>query len=179
MGNYHFFWRSILSQWARTSFLDGTYFPGYTFTSCEQYMMACKALLFQDQPALIKILAEKSPRECKALGRSVKNFNKAVWEQHARLFVRRGNFLRAKADRAFRERLCELREHIIVEASPSDFLWGIGFTATQAEGNEAEWGSNWLGKELNTVATMIDNGAGLDQLELTVFDACIASAETD
>ncbi len=40
---------------------------------------------------------------------------------------------------------------VIVETSPSDRIWGIGFDAEHAEGKEAEWGANKLGKALMRV----------------------------
>lgn len=40
---------------------------------------------------------------------------------------------------------------MIVEASPSDRIWGIGFDAEHAEGKEAEWGANKLGEALMRV----------------------------
>lgn len=38
-----------------------------------------------------------------------------------------------------------------MEASPSDRIWGIGFDAEHAEGNEKDWGQNKLGKALMRV----------------------------
>jgi ribA/ribD-fused uncharacterized protein len=40
---------------------------------------------------------------------------------------------------------------ILVEASPGDRIWGIGFDAENAEGNEEEWGRNKLGNALMKV----------------------------
>jgi len=40
---------------------------------------------------------------------------------------------------------------VIVEASPSDRIWGIGFDAEYAEGREEEWGANKLGEALMRV----------------------------
>lgn len=42
-------------------------------------------------------------------------------------------------------------ERQIVETSPNDRLWGIGFNTEEAEGKEGEWGENKLGKALEWV----------------------------
>ena len=38
-----------------------------------------------------------------------------------------------------------------MEASPDDKIWGIGFNSEDAEGREAEWGNDGLGKALMRV----------------------------
>jgi ribA/ribD-fused uncharacterized protein len=50
-----------------------------------------------------------------------------------------------------REVLLNTGTRILVEASPSDRIWGIGFDAENAEGNESEWGANKLGHALMKV----------------------------
>jgi ribA/ribD-fused uncharacterized protein len=42
-------------------------------------------------------------------------------------------------------------DKLIVEASPSDRIWGIGFDAEHAGGKENEWGANKLGEALMRV----------------------------
>lgn len=44
--------------------------------------------------------------------------------------------------------LLETGDREIVEASPRDRIWGVGFGAKNAEGQRARWGSNLLGKAL-------------------------------
>lgn len=39
----------------------------------------------------------------------------------------------------------------LVEASPNDRIWGVGFDSEHAEGREEEWGENKLGKALMRV----------------------------
>ena len=43
----------------------------------------------------------------------------------------------------------------IIETSPNDRLWGIGFNSEEAEGNESNWGENKLGKALERVRGML------------------------
>jgi len=42
-------------------------------------------------------------------------------------------------------------DKVIVEASPSDRIWGIGFDAEHAAGKDNEWGVNKLGEALMRV----------------------------
>jgi len=40
---------------------------------------------------------------------------------------------------------------VLVEGSPVDRVWGIGFRGDEAEGKEEEWGLSLLGKALMRV----------------------------
>jgi hypothetical protein len=62
-----------LSQWHATSFSES----GTTFATAEHYMMYHKAQLF-DPAAGQAILDAPGPREAKALGRGVRNFDPDV-----------------------------------------------------------------------------------------------------
>ena len=48
--------------------------------------------------------------------------------------------------------LLSYKEHEIIESSPFDRIWGIGFSAEKALGNKHRWGQNLLGKMLNEIA---------------------------
>ena len=47
--------------------------------------------MFNDQETAKKILQEKDPRMQKGLGRSVRNFDKEIWNEKCRDIVRKGN----------------------------------------------------------------------------------------
>ena len=64
-----------LSNWYRSAFTVDE----ITFSSMEQYMMYEKALLFQDQGAVEKILQTDNVADIKALGRSVQHFDDKIW----------------------------------------------------------------------------------------------------
>ena len=61
------FWGGWPSQWHPARFAV----EGVAYNCCEQYMMAEKARVFGDEDALAQVLASKSPREQKAIGRRV------------------------------------------------------------------------------------------------------------
>ena len=56
----------------------------FEFEHVEQYMHACKALIFGDITVLDQILSTNDPKEVKKLGRQVANFDDAVWTEVAR-----------------------------------------------------------------------------------------------
>ena len=74
---FYFFWGGPASQWYESDFeIDGT-----TYNCAEQYMMAQKAKLFDDQQSLEQIMKSNDPRTQKKLGRAVTGFDQTVWER--------------------------------------------------------------------------------------------------
>lgn len=142
---YHFFWKSRLSQWSLTRFQDEA---GVTYNCCEQYMMAQKALLFDDEETYAAIMSSTGPGEQKALGRQVRGYNEAVWCALREEIVLKGNRFRAQHDPEFRALLLSTDDSTLVEASPFDRIWGIGYDRNTALANIEDWGLNLLGKAL-------------------------------
>ena len=52
---------------------------------------AFSTVLFADESVAAKIMASDDPREQKALGRKVSNFNDEKWKANCRKIVKRGN----------------------------------------------------------------------------------------
>jgi len=130
-------------------------------------MMYQKALLFSDPEIGSQILATSSPKVVKALGRKVRDFEEAVWLANRERIVRQGNV--CKFTLAVREedvadlkaKLLATGDKELVEASPLDRIWGVGFGPRNAEANRAKWGLNLLGKALMEVrAELRKLGAG-------------------
>ncbi len=121
-------------------------------------MMYRKAILASDTASAAKILAEKLPRKQKALGRSVKNLDLEVYDCCKFHIVTEGNWLKFSQDEGLRNELLETGERELVEASPMDWIWGIGFAAEHAETLREEWGQNLLGKALVTVRDRLRAG---------------------
>lgn len=140
---------TCLSQWYPCRFeVDGV-----TYTSAEQYMMAEKANLFGDEEIRAEILNTDDPRMCKALGRKVKNFDKAVWDKNKEDIVRNGNFEKFMQNDTLRNFLLSTGEKVLVEASPTDRVWGIGMGKNNPDAlNPQKWrGQNLLGFTLMAV----------------------------
>ena len=70
--DYVFFWGGVFSQWHPSSFIV----DGIVYLTAEQYMMAKKALIFNDVENYNNIMASIMPNEQKTYGRMVRGFNK-------------------------------------------------------------------------------------------------------
>ena len=104
-----------------------------------------KALLFNDSDIATQILAATTPIEVKALGRQVKNFDDETWKENRYRIVKEGNILKFTQHSDLKEKLLATKGKMLVEASPRDRIWGIGYGAKNALANKERWGLNLLG----------------------------------
>jgi ribA/ribD-fused uncharacterized protein len=114
-------------------------------------MMYHKAILFNDQDVADQILTSNNPAAVKQLGRRVHGFDEEQWKTHSSDIVRRGNLLKFTQNPELKALLLATGDKILVEASPSDKIWGIGKTEANAMANKDEWGLNLLGDALTKV----------------------------
>lgn len=149
------FWRGEFSQWYMSKFT----WKGRTFTSCEQWMMFNKAIVFGDNTTAQKILDIQSPKVCKSLGRSVKNFDNGKWQSVKLAIVIRGAFLKYSQNEKLKRLLLETGDEILCEASPYDNMWGVGLSENNPDhANPCRWkGTNLLGQALMIVRYMLKN----------------------
>lgn len=154
---YVFFYNGYLSNWADTPFVDLS--TGTSYNCSEQYMMTKKAILFNDLDTAKLILTKKSPGEQKALGRQVKNFNKEVWDTHARQIVYEGCYYKFTQNHGAYDYLMSTKGHYLVEASPYDTIWGVGLGGYDKEIEDPKnWkGTNWLGQVLTQLREDFEN----------------------
>lgn len=159
MNDYIFFWRvnepnGIFSQWYPSKFTDE---HGKIWHTAEQYMMYHKAISFNDIVTAQKIInsPKAKPSYHKYLGRQVVGFKMDSWRKVCENIVLRGNILKFCQNQDLKKALLETGDKIIVEASPLDRLWGIGFDAETAELYLEDWGENLLGKVLMRVREML------------------------
>ncbi|KAM5531191.1 hypothetical protein V8D89_015161 [Ganoderma adspersum] len=96
-----------------------------------------------------------SPKEVKALGRKVKNFDDETWLCERTRIVLEGSLHKFRQNAGLRRELFATGERELVEASPLDRIWGIGMGEKRGRetcGSEASgrqgWGLNLLGKAL-------------------------------
>lgn len=148
--DFYLFWRHQFGQWTKREFVD---IDGVIYNCCEQYMMAKKAQLFNDQVTLNKIMQTDSAKEQQALGREVQNFEPQKWDKHKYGIVWFANYLKFTQHDDLAVRLLATENKILAEASPYDLVWGIGFEAEDDEALHIEcWrGQNLLGKALMSV----------------------------
>jgi ribA/ribD-fused uncharacterized protein len=138
-----------LSQWWKADFDDEM----HTYCCMEQYMMAEKAKLFDDEEMLAQILASDNPKEIKELGRKVRGFDGDKWARKRYSIVLNGNFAKFLQNEELMQFLLQTGDKILVEASPYDNIWGIGMSADDEKiDNPLEWrGQNLLGFALMEV----------------------------
>lgn len=145
---YTFFFTeaSPFSQWYRCSFSVNE----QTFMCAEQYMMHGKALLFGDAAIAEEILMASHPKQHKALGRRVANFDDVVWKREREAIVMAGSRAKFTQNPELKALLLATAGTTLVEASPYDRIWGIGLAATNPKAQDpATWrGQNLLGKIL-------------------------------
>ena len=154
---FQFFWghhgkpgrvtKACLSQWFPASFeVDGD-----KYNCAEQYMMAEKARVFHDLETWGKIMLSSSPKEIKALGREVRNFDAEQWLTVSKDIVVKGNLYKFAQNKDMLDFLKNTGDKILVEASPCDTIWGIGMSERD-EGVEDP--HNWKGSNLLGFALM-------------------------
>lgn len=117
------------------------------YRTAEHYMMAEKARMFSDQLSEAKILNSYHPSIAKSLGRKVKNFNKDAWMKFAFDIVWKGNMAKFSQNPPLKRMLLHTGSKILVEASPTDDVWGIKMDDMNPDAeNPEKWqGENLLG----------------------------------
>jgi len=144
-GGYAFFYNGPFSNWFPSEFTV----DGIKYNCGEQYMMHMKALFFKDEETAKMIMQTTRPEKQKELGRSVKYYNDNTWSKVRYELVKKGLREKFSQNKDLKNFLLSYREFIIVEASPYDRIWGIGYDDRSAINNIKDWGENLLGRILN------------------------------
>ncbi|NNA12916.1 NADAR family protein [Pseudomonas lundensis] len=144
-GHMTFFFseKDIFSNW----FISEFEVKGVQFNCVEQFMMFCKAKLFRDESLAQQILAVAHPREQKALGRKISNYDDAAWCERRVRIVAHGCYAKFSQNAQLRDALLATAGTVLVEASPYDLIWGIGLAENDPRAlNPNQWrGQNLLG----------------------------------
>lgn len=148
---------SCLSQWWPSPFTV----DGVTYASAEHWMMAGKARLFGDAEAAERAVAAKSPAEAKKVGRLVRGFDATVWERERYGLVVAGSVHKFGQNPELGGFLLGTGDRVLVEASPTDRIWGIGLAADDPRAEDpATWqGLNLLGFALMEARAALRDGA--------------------
>lgn len=155
---YIFFWghsnkgnegigRFVFSQWYSSPFVV----DNVEYKTAEHWMMAQKANLFGDTQILQEIVQAETPGEAKHLGRMVRGFDEIKWKEKRFEIVRTGNIHKFHQNKNLRDFLMATKDHVLVEASPTDVIWGIGLSQ---DSNVADMPHAWQGENLLGFALM-------------------------
>jgi len=118
-----------------------------------------QAWLKHEITALNMMRNERKWKEWKALqkalqqiGRGVKGFDPVIWDQNKLAIVTQGNRLKFGQSIPLNIKLQATSDRIMVEASPYDKVWGIGYKESDPQAIHPE---QWRGKNLLGQALMI------------------------
>ncbi|MBL7974464.1 MAG: NADAR family protein, partial [Candidatus Kapabacteria bacterium] len=149
---YTFFWghtnnhnkevgKHCFSQWFKSPFTVDS----ITYKTAEHWMMAQKALLFNDKIIFNKIISSENPDEAKELGRQVLRYDEQTWNEKKFDIVKFGNIHKFNQHPKLADYLINTENRILVEASPVDRVWGIGLSQ---DSNVIENIYAWRGQNL-------------------------------
>lgn len=130
---------------------------GILFRTAESYIMWRKATEFGDHASAEAILQAKTPAECKKLGRRVKHFDDRKWTEVREQVAFDAVWHKFRDNPKLRDFLLNTGDLILVEASPSDRIWGIGYSEEEAWDNRHQWGENIIGQALMQVRGQLRN----------------------
>src|SRR5699024_11593898 len=91
----------------------------------EEYMKASRAELVGDGEIREKLLQCSVPKQIKALGRKVRNFDQKVWDRFKYAIVLNGKWCKLSQNRDLREFLLYTGDSVMLEASTYDDIWSI------------------------------------------------------
>jgi len=160
VGNFCF------SQWFESPFEVN----GVKYKTTEHWMMAQKALLFENNDIYEQIINCEKPGEAKEFGRRVLGFDEMIWNKHRFEIVRLGNIHKFNQNPDFGKYLLKTSNRILVEASPVDTIWGIGLTKDSRDvENIYTWrGLNLLGFALMEVRDFLKDFGFFSFLEVSL-----------
>lgn len=148
---YIFFWGEKEIFGFLSNFYPSTFIINeQTFNCSEQHFMKKKQELFDplNQMLATNIMKETNPKNIKNYGRQVDNFVEQDWDTNKYKFMYDGVFAKFSQNQELKAKLLATGDKFLVEASPYDKIWGIGFNKSNALTNKNKWGQNLLGKIL-------------------------------
>lgn len=147
MVEFRFFWsqdypeNAWLSNWHPCHITH----DGEVFSSSEQLFMYLKAKLFGDEKMMSSILASKTPKSAKALGRKVKPFDEDVWVDKRVELMTVAVQEKFSQNEDLKTLLLSTGDDVLVETSPYDKVWGIG---VRGRHKKASFPDQWSGLNL-------------------------------
>jgi ribA/ribD-fused uncharacterized protein len=113
---------------------------------------------YEKEAPKFSILKETSATKIKALGRSVKNYDDSIWNEHKLNIMINGLRLKFQQNKKLLEELLSTNNKILYEASKNDKIWGIGFYTDKAiTVNPNKYGQNLLGEALMIIRNELKN----------------------
>lgn len=150
-----YFYTNYMSNWYICKFADPI--TNVIFDNTEQAFMWYKANFFKDIETQLKLEKQMHPKDAKQLGREVKNYNEIGWECVRYGYMVYVNYLKYTQNDDLKQKLVSTENKILVEASKTDMVWGVGLAADDPRIlDDKNWtGRNLLGKSIMDVRNII------------------------
>lgn len=133
-------------------YIRNFYVEGIKYNCMEQYMMASKALLFEDDTLYNQIMNCTEPFKMKQYGRLVTNFDQDIWDNKKYDIMRTGLYCKFSQNKDLKKLLLSTENKFIGECNKFDKIWGTGLTVFDMINNNYDIdnlpGYNLLGKLL-------------------------------
>ncbi len=141
-----FFYSGIFSNFYPAPFISA----GQRFATSEQYFMSMKAATFMDPVATKAIMATDDPMKAKMAGRKVIGYDEEKWAAIRYSCMMAAVLQKFSQNPDLKRQLIATAGKELVEASPTDRVWGIGLSETDPRRfDRNKWrGQNLLGKVL-------------------------------
>ena len=121
------------------------------YKTAGHWMMAHKAMLFNDNESFDVIINADKTDEVKEIGRQIRGFDEVRWNENKYEIVRKGNIHKFRQNKILKDFLLATAARVIVEASPTDKIWGIGHSQ---DSNRIDNPHTWSGLNLLGFALM-------------------------
>ena len=108
-------------------------------------------MLFGDTAVAGAILLTDNPAEQKDLGRMVSNYNDAAWAAVRVDIMVEGLFEKFNQNTKLKDALLATGNTVLVEASPYDTIWGIGYAEDHPNATDS---TKWRGQNLLGITLM-------------------------
>ena len=92
-----------------------------------------------------------SPSQYMSIGRTVQGFDSATWDKMKYTIVVNGNWRKFSQNQEMKHFLLQTGDAVLVETSPYDRIWGIGYDANAPQAADP---SKWRGENLLGFALM-------------------------
>lgn len=155
-----YFYGGELSNWytkpnGEPLFFDS--FCQFSWNNTEEAFMYYKALTFNDQKVMDLIkefsIKKEHPSKAKLLGRQISNYDDLRWTKKRLTYMYHVNYSKFRSNPDLRSLLLSTGDKILVEASPTDTIWGVGLAEDDPLILDSKnWkGQNLLGKVLSDI----------------------------
>ncbi|MCT4509689.1 MAG: NADAR family protein [Tepidibacter sp.] len=135
----------------RKECIDTFQVDGDNYFCIDQYMIAEKAVLFNDYDTREEIIDSTDMMDVYALDKKIENYDEDRWLKHQYRILLQGNYYKFAQDSHLRQALLSTGDKAILYANPDDRTWGIGMSIEELPdiNNPFKWkGHNLLGYAL-------------------------------